>query len=635
MVVIVTSRQHAMLSWWFLGAVAVLSLCLGVLQYRWLGEVSRGERERLRGSLQSSLNRLAQEFNTELTSAVLSLTVPVTESDPKLRQQQYAAQFFRWKESAHHEGLIRGIWLRSTRDGKVSLEALNLKRSAFEPAEWPDGWDSVRERIEMRAGPEFGLGRRMFGAALGLPDLILLPRMERFPSEGGPGRPPEFGEPRRDPPARPSEWLLVQLDLNYIRNVVIPELLERHLAYRGNVQYQAAIVWREDPATVIYESARGMAKRIGDSADASVHLMEIRMEQMFRRRGMQGPGPPGEFFRGRGDEPGRPAGEPVLERGRWILSVRHNAGSLEAVVAATRWRNLIVMGGLLGLILIAAVALVRFTRRAQMLADLQMEFVAGISHELRTPLSVMRTAGHNLRGRVSEDPLRVQRYGALVEQESQKLGAIVEQVLRFASAEAGRAANASTRVPAAAFLEEVLDGEQRVLQEAGFTIERQIARDLPDIWVDSTALGQAVRNLITNALKYGSQGRWIRVAAEPVKFHGAPAVSFRIADRGPGIPREELAHIFDPFYRGKRAVDEQIHGTGLGLSLARRIVEAHGGTLSVRSEPGKGAEFLIRIPAAPAETPPLNSGSGDVTARSLKEPDVLSLGDHGSENSTG
>lgn len=624
-----------MLSWWFLGAVAVLSLCLGVLQYRWLGEVSRGERERLRGSLQSSLNRLAQEFNTEITSAVLSLTASVTEPDPKLREQQYAAQFFRWKESAHHEGLIRGVWLYSTRDGKTSLEALNLQRGGFEHAEWPEGWDPVRERIEMRAGPEFGPGRRMFGAALGLPDLILLPHMERFPSEGGPGRPPEFGEPRRDPPARPSEWLLVQLDLNYIRNVVVPELLERHLAYRGNVQYQAAIVWREDPATVIYESARGMAKRIGDSADASVHLMEIRMELMFRRRGMQGPGPPGEFFRSRGDEPGRPAGEPVLERGRWILSVRHNAGSLEAVVAATRWRNLIVMGGLLGLILIAAVALVRFTRRAQMLADLQMEFVAGISHELRTPLSVMRTAGHNLRGRVSEDPVRVQRYGALVEQESQKLGAIVEQVLRFASAEAGRAANASTRVPAAAFLEEVLDGEQRVLQEAGFTIERQIARDLPDIWVDSTALGQAVRNLITNALKYGSQGHWIRVAAEPAKFHGAPAVSFRIADRGPGIPRDELAHIFDPFYRGTRAVDEQIHGTGLGLSLARRIVEAHGGTLSVRSEPGKGAEFLIRIPAAPAETPPLDGGSGNGTARSLKKPDVLSLGEHGSENSTG
>jgi signal transduction histidine kinase len=79
------------------------------------------------------------------------------------------------------------------------------------------------------------------------------------------------------------------------------------------------------------------------------------------------------------------------------------------------------------------------------------------------------------------------------------------------------------------------------------------------------------------------------------------AVEIRVADRGPGIPAGEMGHIFDPFYRGKMAVDDQIHGTGLGLSLAKRIVDAHGGSITVKSEPGMGTEFTMRIPAAPAE----------------------------------
>jgi light-regulated signal transduction histidine kinase (bacteriophytochrome) len=80
-----------------------------------------------------------------------------------------------------------------------------------------------------------------------------------------------------------------------------------------------------------------------------------------------------------------------------------------------------------------------------------------------------------------------------------------------------------------------------------------------------------------------------------------PVVEIRVKDRGPGIPKTELESVFNPFYRGRRAVEDQIHGTGLGLSLVKRIGEAHDGTVSVASEPGKGTEFVVRLPAAPAE----------------------------------
>ena len=83
--------------------------------------------------------------------------------------------------------------------------------------------------------------------------------------------------------------------------------------------------------------------------------------------------------------------------------------------------------------------------------------------------------------------------------------------------------------------------------------------------------------------------------------NGRPVVHIRVADRGPGIPKDEQGQVFDPFFRGKRALQDQIHGTGLGLSLVKDIIEAHGGSIALHSEPGKGTEFVARIPAAPQE----------------------------------
>ncbi|HKA02300.1 MAG TPA: ATP-binding protein, partial [Candidatus Solibacter sp.] len=90
---------------------------------------------------------------------------------------------------------------------------------------------------------------------------------------------------------------------------------------------------------------------------------------------------------------------------------------------------------------------------------------------------------------------------------------------------------------------------------------------------------------------------WVGVFASRGGSAAAPEVEVRVADRGPGIPADEQAHVFDPFYRGKRAVQDQIHGTGLGLNLVKKIVEAHGGTIRVKSEAARGAEFIVRLPA--------------------------------------
>jgi len=134
-------------------------------------------------------------------------------------------------------------------------------------------------------------------------------------------------------------------------------------------------------------------------------------------------------------------------------------------------------------------------------------------------------------------------------------------------------------------------------------VETRIEPGLPPITGDSLALRHALQNLLANAAKYGGAPASQSVSISARTVHGAqrPQIEIRVADRGTGIPHEEQKHVFDAFFRGRRAVQDQIHGTGLGLHLVKRIVEAHGGTVSLESEPGAGSTFIVRIPAGPAE----------------------------------
>jgi len=252
------------------------------------------------------------------------------------------------------------------------------------------------------------------------------------------------------------------------------------------------------------------------------------------------------------------------------------------------------------LLLIATViALIRFTRGAEKLAEMQMNFVSGISHELRTPLSVIRAAGFNLRTKFARDPGQVERYGNLIQDESEKLTALIEQILRYGGAESGKILGSREAVELQPLLEESLPATRAALAEAGITVEEKIAEDLPLIKADKQSLKHALRNLLENAVKHGRKERAsIRIAAERSALHGKPAVCIGIQDNGPGIPKEERARVFEPFFRGKLAIENQVHGTGLGLNLAKRIIEAHGGTLVLRSELGRGTEFIATIPAA-------------------------------------
>jgi signal transduction histidine kinase len=243
-----------------------------------------------------------------------------------------------------------------------------------------------------------------------------------------------------------------------------------------------------------------------------------------------------------------------------------------------------------------------------------MDFVATVSHELRTPLAVIRSAAQNLSAGVVLDAAQAKKYGEVIDAEGRRLTDMVEQVLEYAGLSGGRRPLMARPIDAGSVARETLASCEALLPGDHFEVEIEVAPDLPPIVADEGAIRRALQNLVANALKYGADGRWLGLSVRRGAARGRDEVQMTVADRGRGIDAADLPHIFEAFYRGRRAVDEQIHGNGLGLSLVKRIAEAHGGRVTVKSSPGEGTAFTIHLPAGKASVShELNSVPSEVT----------------------
>jgi signal transduction histidine kinase len=426
-------------------------------------------------------------------------------------------------------------------------------------------------------------------------------------------------------------FTIVRLDPAVIRDTILAALTQRHFhGGDSQVDYRVAVVKKNDAAAVVWESEPGIAASVTAAPDVMQEFMGPRPDQMFVfARNMRSnetvpvppppPPPPGAQIDIHSekivvsmidrDSERRDGGSRVITRAgqvggfetRWLLMAKHRSGSLEAAVAAVRTRNLVVSSSTLLLLTVVIGLIAVSARRAQALARQQMEFVAAVSHELRTPVSVIGAAADNLADGVVGDPQRVRKYGETIQGEARRLGETVERVLQLAGIAAGRAAADQTPILPGDLVHESLNACRTEIADAGFNVEVSIAEDLPMVVGDVTALRSALRNLISNAVKYGGGAKGLRVTATAASGSRLPvpgAVLFSVEDRGMGIGADDKKHIFEPFYRGRDAVSQQIQGSGLGLNLVLRIAEAHGGKVSVTSEPGKGSVFTLALPAA-------------------------------------
>jgi len=561
-------KRRTWLSWACVALLVILCTILASLQYRWIGKVADAEHGRLREELQSRLRLLRRNFDDQISSACASFVPSTAQIENMGRDDAYLAQYRHAPESRHQ--VVRRIALAVPKNGDLILLFPDSDDAQFLPARWPAEWSEMKERLAARLRGQPVEAQH--------PRPALLVEFPRFGFVKG-------ATPRQER-VQEREWLILELNLDYLRDTLLPAMLNRYLGGTGKADYDAEVVDKRNPSLPVYRSPFDDGHPIAGRADASITLLEVA-PMPFR---------PGPKENAGGDPP------PDGGHGAWLLLVNHRAGSLDAIVAQARRRNMALSAGLLLLILAMVVSLIHFSSSAQQLAELQMNFVSGVSHELRTPLTVIRTAAFNLRAKFVGQPDQVERYASLIQRESEKLGDLVEQILRYGNAGAGRVIAKREPIAVRELLEDSLQSSHTALDGAGFIVEKHLQADLPLVLADQGAMKHAFQNLIDNALMHGTKGNsWIGIFAASVPNGSGSAVEIRVADRGPGIPREERDLIFDPFFRGRRALEDQVHGTGLGLSLAKKIIEAHGGSIRVKSDPREGTEFIVTIPTAPPE----------------------------------
>ncbi len=279
----------------------------------------------------------------------------------------------------------------------------------------------------------------------------------------------------------------------------------------------------------------------------------------------------------------------------WTLHVA-SANPAADIARFSARRRFVLAGLALTALLIGVSSYVtaRAVVRELAVARLQSDFVSAVSHEFRTPLSTMRQMSELLAdGRVPGEERRQQYYEDL-RHESERLNRLVENLLDFGRMEAGAREYRFEDIDTAAFVRSVVEEFGHEAAERGYRVEISAADHVPPIGADREALSRALRNLLDNAVKYSPDVKSIWVDARSEGGH----VRLSVRDEGVGIPTDEQPRIFDKFVRGASAKQAGIKGTGLGLAMAQRIVAAHGGTISVTSEVGKGSTFTIALPEA-------------------------------------
>jgi signal transduction histidine kinase len=303
---------------------------------------------------------------------------------------------------------------------------------------------------------------------------------------------------------------------------------------------------------------------------------------------------------------------PVVESGPLVppTAVRHAADSGlpwtirvasaspdadRAAFARRRGQLLRVLSLAAFLVLAGAYFVARGVRRELAAAELQSSFVSAVSHEFRTPLTSMSHLIELLRGRPSLDEARRARYYDALEQEAARLRRFVDQLLDFGKVDAGAARYTLEDTDPRPLIEDAVDRFRNGPSADGRAVTCHAAGALPDVAVDREALSRVLENMLENAAKYSPRGTPIDVTLE--SNPDLRLVTIRVRDHGTGIPAAEHEIIFDRFVRGSNARSSSVRGTGVGLALAREIVRAHRGDITVQSEVGSGSTFSVVLPA--------------------------------------
>ncbi len=546
-------------------AMIPLLLFLAVNQIRWIRDLGVRERYRLVQALHSTANQLGNAIQNEIAVIPVLFDFDCDEMAYILSRgdfEEFEKRWTAWKTYAQSPDIISELYI-IVDEGRfdITSTAWQWEETAFE---------RVAFKIE-----DSGL----------------------------------FVFPLRPGNTANRYKLVIKFNNDVLSKKLIPPLAEQFLF--GKNDYYFRVIDRVNQ-TVVYESSISIPDGIFDNPDIRYPLLRpdflftfsrlpenrdpnfdtvpaMTILQLRRQYAatQKNPDLAAEGF----SEPRPPEQRDRIEGARWVLEAVHKSGSLKAVVNTIMLRNTILSMGTFLLLALAILALTIAVRRNQELAERQQDFIATVTHELKTPVAVIKAAADNLASGIVAEPERARKYGAMIMGESNKLATMVDRLLIYSRLSSHKQLELAP-LDLRKLINMVLQQYESALAEAEFRVE-VIAPESLFVRGDEQTLGLALGNLVNNALKHARDGAFLGIDIRQEQNKWA---IIAVRDHGPGIPRQERKQVFEAFYRGVQARENQVPGSGLGLNVVRRIIETHGGTISCESMGDLGALFIIKLP---------------------------------------
>ncbi len=613
--------------------LAAGGIVLGILQYRWINQVSRSEEERIRREMRMNLVQALGNSGDEVR-LIVSLFQPAG-GPPRSLDEQIAIteqNIEYWKEVALFPDLMAGGYFFSPEMGD---EIYVLENGTFSAGAVPEELLPVIEAAKKRGEEdEKDIGNLLL--PMYRDGFILISygdifRFKKGADNGETGEVEEKGEYWKAPPAPPFIGFC-RIDLSVLFEEVIPYYVSSYLeSYAYTITFSDGAVPGSRPGAIpgsVISVSVGFSNKIG---------AERKPEITVPLSGPLSLGHPRFLFPDRNEgggsipawnkEGGRMPDEldrqspflafllsrslgrdmmGIIEESAPIalVSVFYPDRPLEDIISARKSMNLAVSFGIVAVLFLSSLVMFRIYTKTGELRAREQEFVASMSHELRTPISVIQSASDNLADGVVGEVGRVKTYGKLIQEQTVRLTRMVEGILAYAGLSSGKHSRAE-KVDPVLLCSTVVESLRPSAAKAGAAIGVSFVAVPAFVKTDPSAVRLILENLLINALRHGLpdaaskappgyRGDPVRLEVTCSEKSGKGSCTIVVEDHGRGVPAKEAGKIFEPFFRGDQALKEQREGTGLGLHLVKRVVTLLDGTLKLESP--YESSLGIRVP---------------------------------------
>jgi signal transduction histidine kinase len=546
----------------------VLLPVLAFLQYQWIGELSEREKENITLNLESSTTQYSFMFSREIVKLQENF-IP----DDSLFKNEDMKEFVKNKINIWRKqdlsGLLDSVYLINPdnndecyhfkENNKLNIEFENIITNKIFTSEVSDYIKNNNDEFP----------NQFFGKF----DFLIIPVFK-----------PEFQK----------SSIILRLNKHFIvENIIKPNF---NLYFKGYNYLKPVIAIKTRKNELIYSNDTQFVKNNKSKwydINMPIGMLPPAKNRMFQHRNHK--------------DSNRNFARPFIFRNRdrhyeqlpeifqpSTLYLGFRSGNLDSSIQSFRIRNLIVSFSILLLLTLIIIIIIRISIKEKKLGNQQLQFVSGITHELRTPITVIRTASQNLADGIVTDNTKSKFYGNLILKESDKLWEMIETTLMFSGIESNKKRIKFEKISLNNIIERAIANCTSSANEKNIEIILNINDDIPEIYGDEYSLITAFQNIILNAVKFNNMYGTLNISL--LHKNNDKRILIIFEDNGLGISKKDLPHIFKPFYRGKEALESNIHGNGIGLSIVKNVLDMHNAKINAESNLNYGTKFTIYFP---------------------------------------